>query len=75
MRSDIMNRPLEDLIRIIQAGGGITVDGTRPTEELIKIAAAASAGKAKVIMAESEYKTADDLIRIAKAGGGNVVFQ
>ena len=75
MRSDIMNRPIEDLLRIVKAGGGITVDGTRPVEELLRLAKAASMGTANIAMAESEYKTTDDLVRIAEAGGGKVIFQ
>lgn len=74
MNEGIMYRPLEDLLRIIRAGAEITVDGTRPMDELLRLAQAASAGASKLIIAESEYKTADDLVRIAEAGKGKIVF-
>ena len=75
MRSDIMNRPIEDLLRIVKTGGGIMVDGTKPGEELLRLAKAASTGTTNIVMAESEYKTAEDLVRIAEASGGKVIFQ
>lgn len=68
-------RSIEDLLRIVNAGGGMTVEGTRPIEDLMKLVRAASASKAKLIIMDSEYKSTEDLVRLAGAAGGQVAFE
>ena len=68
--------PVDDLIRIAHAGGGLRLDAThRYPDELMQIATAAKTGGATVIFyGMSPYYT-DDLIRIATAGKGAVIFE
>jgi hypothetical protein len=64
-----------DLIRIAAAGGGFTLDaGSRLTDDLIQIAAAASRNGARIIFYNLGARTTDDIVRIAAAGKGAVSF-
>ena len=68
--------PVNDLIRIAHAGGGFRLDTThRYPDELMQIAAAAKTGGATVIFSGMSVHYTDDLIRIATAGKGSVIFE
>jgi hypothetical protein len=68
--------PIDDLLQIANAGGGFRLDAThRYPDELIQIATAAKNGGATVIFyGMSRYYT-NDLMRIATAGKGAVIFE
>lgn len=69
-------RPTADLIRVAAAGGGFRLDAAgRPTDDLVAIAAAASEWGVPLVFAGMDGRSADDLVRIADAGEGNVVFE
>jgi DNA replication protein len=63
-------------VRIAAAGGGIrfNVRG-RSTDDLVRIAAAASTGGARLFLSGMSGRSTDDLIKIAAAGKGSVVFE
>jgi hypothetical protein len=66
----------EDLVRIAKAGGGFRLDAAgRPTADLVKIAAAASDWGVRLVFAGMAGFSADDLVKIAGAGEGCVVFE
>jgi hypothetical protein len=66
----------DDLIRIASAGGGFKMNaGTKPTHDLIRIAAAASAAKVRIYLGAMSMRPVDDFISIGAASGGAVVFQ
>jgi hypothetical protein len=68
-------RPLEDIERVAQAGGGFTLDASmRQTHDLVRIAAAAAHGGAKVTFTGLEKRRTEDLVTIALAGRGTVSF-
>jgi len=68
--------PIDDLVRIAQAGGGFRLDAThRYPDELMQIATAAKTGGATVIFYGMSTYYTDDLIRIATAGKGSVIFE
>jgi DNA replication protein len=64
-----------DVVKLVAAGGGIDMDATaRSTDELVQIAEAASARQPKVILRGVKGRPVDDLIKIAAAGKGCVIF-
>ena len=68
--------PVDDLIRIVNAGGGFRLDAThRYPDELMQIATAAKTGGATVIFYGMSAYYTDDLMRIATAGMGSVIFE
>lgn len=68
-------RPIEDLIKIASSGGGIeTRVAVRPTPDLVRLAAAAAAGGARVYLRGLATRPTADLVQIAAAGRGHVVF-
>lgn len=65
----------DSLVRIVSAGGGLTIDGQNMmTNSLVRIASAASRSGAKITITNVGGFMTDSLVRIASAGGGNVVF-
>ena len=69
------NREILEIVRIVAAGGGFLLDGSnRSTEELVRIAAASRSKGARLEFAGLQFRPTIDLVRIAAAGGGNVVF-
>jgi hypothetical protein len=71
----IQDRPTGDLVRLVAAGGGIDMDMTvRPVEDLIRIATAAARTGARVIFRGTRGRAVTDLIAIATAGKGCVMF-
>jgi len=66
----------EDLVRIAEAGGGFRLDAAdRPTDDLVRIAAAASEWGVHLVFAGMTGRSTDDLVKIADAGEGNIVFE
>jgi DNA replication protein len=71
-----MNKSVDDLIRIANAGGGLHLDASRyPTDDLIRIANASSNKGARLHLVNTGKKSTDDLIRIANAGKGCASFE
>ena len=69
-------RSTEDLIRIALAGGGFRLDAAqRPTEDLVKMAGAASDWGVRLVFVGMDGRSTDDLVRIADAGEGSVEFE
>lgn len=65
----------EELIKIASTGGGFALEaGRRTTDELTKIATAAKRSGATVTFRNMAVRKTDDLVRIAAAGKGHVVF-
>ena len=68
--------PIDDLIQIASAGGGLRLDAThRYPDELMQIASAAKKGGATVIFYGMARYYTNDLLRIATAGKGAVIFE
>jgi DNA replication protein len=68
--------PIDDLLQIAKAGGGFRLDAThRYPDELMQIATAAKNGGATVIFYGMARYYTNDLIRIAAAGKGAVIFE
>ena len=68
--------PVDDFIRIANAGGGFRLDAThRYPDELIQITTAAKTGGTTVIFYGMSAHYTDDLIQIATAGKGSVIFE
>ena len=71
-----MNKTVEDLTRIANAGGGLHLSAASyTTEDLICIAHASSKKKARLHLSSCKSKTTEDLLRIANAGKGCVSFE
>jgi hypothetical protein len=68
-------RPIEDAIRVAEVGGGFTMDASmKRTDDLVRIATAASNNSARVTFTGLETRQTADLVRIAVAGKGAVCF-
>ncbi|QXB02779.1 hypothetical protein [Aeromonas sp. FDAARGOS 1416] len=71
-----MSRTTENIIRIVQAGGNMNVNGERmTTENMIRIAMAAVKSGSTITFMGLGKHTTENLIRIVKAGGKNVIVQ
>ncbi len=71
-----MIKSTNDLVRIAAAGGGFHVKaGTKPVNDLVTIAAAASRNGARIVVSNSAHLPTDDLARIGAAGKGSVIFE
>jgi hypothetical protein len=71
-----MNRSAEDLAKIMAAGGGLILDGqTRSTDELIAVVHAAVEHDSLLTIKNVGGKSTDELIKIAAASDGAVVFE
>lgn len=66
----------DDIIRILAAGGGMRLSTAfKPTDMLIRFAAAAAGGGARLTFEVKTIMTVDDLIRVGAAGRGAVSFE
>jgi hypothetical protein len=64
-----------DLVSIVGAGGGIILDTRfKTTQELVSIAFASRHKGSKIILTNLSLRTSQDLVSIASAGDGNVIF-
>ncbi len=71
-----MHRTVEELVSIAAAGGGMTLNMRElMTADIIRIAEAASIENAKLVVTGTNGRPTQDLIRIAEAGKGLVVFE
>jgi len=71
-----MDRSTDDLVKIVAAGGGLILDAEgKSTDELMKIVRAAGKGEALVTIRNMGEKTTEELISLAAAGDGMVVFE
>jgi hypothetical protein len=69
-------RNTDDIMKIVATGGGVKMDGTqRSTEDLMKIASAASYRGARVIFTGMALRPTDDLMKIGASGKDNVSFE
>jgi hypothetical protein len=70
------HRSTEELVRIVQAGGGLKLTAThRSTDDLVLIAAAAPDWGVPVTLSGLEDRSTDDLVLIAEAGQGSVILK
>lgn len=68
-------RTIEDLVRITAAGGFRIDAAMKRTDDLVRIAPAASTNKAKIVFTGLNPRTTDDIVRIGAAGKGCVFFE
>jgi len=69
-----MNRPVADILRILAAGGGVVLDGTMPTTDLIRVISQAGP-ESHIVIRNTAAKSTDDLVQIAECARGRVVFE
>ena len=75
-RMSFRGRSTEQLVRIAAAGGGMRFSAVgRSTDDLVRIAAAASTGGARLFLSGMSGRPIDDVIKVAAAGRGAVVFE
>lgn len=68
-------RLVTDLIRIAAAGGGLRIDASKKCiTDIIRIASAAKTSSTVVIIEKTDNLLTSDMIRIANAGEGCVIF-
>jgi DNA replication protein len=71
----VLQKSLDELIHIAAAGGGFTIEaGTFPSDDLVRIAAAAAGTGAQIVIHGVTGRSTEDLVRIAGAGRGSVRF-
>lgn len=71
----LKNRPIDELWRVVAAGGGLDFEAGRyTTDQLWRLAAASQQSGAKLTFRGISDRTADDLWRLAAAGRGNVII-
>jgi hypothetical protein len=65
-----------DLVRIATAGGGFRLNAAgRPTDDLVRIAAASSVHNSRLTLSGVVGRSIEDLVRIGAAGKGSVFFE
>ncbi|WP_437550998.1 hypothetical protein WME97_08435 [Sorangium sp. So ce367] len=64
----------DQIVRVVAAGGGVIVDADKMSDQLVAIAGAAAQSGGVVIVKGASRKTTDQLMRIANAGQGRVIF-
>jgi hypothetical protein len=69
-----MNRPIADILRIVAAGGGVFLDGTMPTTDLVRVVSQAGS-EAHIVIRNTATKSTDDLVQSAERAWGRVVFE
>ncbi len=62
------------IVDIVRAGGGVIIDADKAGSQLVEIAAAASKSDATVIVKNAHKKATSQLVAIAVAGKGKVIF-
>ena len=66
---------VSDLVRIAAAGGGLRIDCSNiVVADLVMIANATSMGGGYLILENTERLIVSDIVRIAVAGKGHVIF-
>ena len=69
-----MNRPIADILRIVAAGGGVVLDGTVPTPDLIRVVSQAGP-ESHIVIRDTATRSTDDLVQIAERARGRVIFE
>lgn len=70
-----MRRPVEELVGSAVAGGGFRISWRHyKVEELVSIAAAGAARKGTITVTDADREPIEDLIRVAVAGQGTIVY-
>lgn len=68
-------RHKHDLVQILSAGGSLVMDaGLKQTSDLIELASAARQGGSKLTLRNLGLRDTQDLVLIAAAGKGAVIF-
>ena len=71
----MLDKDVDDLIHIAAAGGGFSLDSARHSvDDLTRIAAAAAGTGTRIAVSRATRMSTEDLIRIATAGRGAVIF-
>lgn len=71
-----MSRSTDDVLRILKAGGNISVDAKeRSTDNILRIVTVAVEMEKIVTFRNLEIHSTDSILRIVKAGGGNVILE
>lgn len=66
---------VDQIVRVVAAGGGININAQGKTvDQVVRIAAAASTRQARIVIRNTAFFTVDQLVRIAAAGKGCVFF-
>ncbi len=66
----------DDFVKILAAGGGLTLDaGTKSKDELVQIATAAAGSEAGVTFRNVTALAVDDLVEIVTAGDGCITLE
>lgn len=69
-------RTTDELVRIAESGAGFRLNAhTRPINDLVRIAYAASASGAQITFYGLNSRTTDELVRIGNAGKGSVILE
>ena len=72
----IMSLSTEDLVKIVEAGGGLTLEaGSKSKDDLVTIATGATNLDVILTLKNVTALTVDDLVEIARAGDGCVTFE
>jgi hypothetical protein len=72
----VKRKTVAETVEIIHAGGGIVLDTKyRSTNDLMKIATASAKKDVKVILTSLHNKSVAELVSIANAGRGNIIFE
>jgi hypothetical protein len=70
-----MSLSTDDLIKIVEVGGGLMLDGgSMSKEDLLRLAAAAGKFEAGVTLRNLTGTAVDDLVEISRASDGYVTF-
>jgi hypothetical protein len=67
-------RTTDELVKIASFGGGVIIDSSRATDDLVRIASLAATKGSRVFIKNANAKSTDDLVKIASFGKGSVVF-
>ena len=68
-------KDVNEVVQIVSAGGGVQMNGARKTtDDLVRIAAAGAKSGARIEFYGLRRRPVEDLVQIARAGKGCVMF-
>ncbi|MEI7181949.1 hypothetical protein WCT96_01325 [Pectobacterium carotovorum] len=71
-----MSKSTDSIIRLVKAGGNLSVDvGEISTDNILRIVKASIQAEKVITFRNLQNKSTDNLIRIISAGGDNVVLE
>lgn len=71
----LANKTIDQLWRIVAAGGGLDFDASKfTTDQLWRLAAVSQTHGSKITFRGISNRTSDELWRLAAAGRGNVII-